>query len=421
MVIVMKKSTSFTDFEKPPLWTKIANVAGKWLRLAGIMPDSFNVNSLMSKAIKNTGLKDFGPTSFREGLDKLIESLNREANLNTVGRIAIKTMLLNSLEVRLKAKQWINEHPEVVEEQIEKPFFIVGLPRTGTTILSFLLDMDPENRSLVHWQASSPVPPPELSTVNEDPRIESSIKRLRLFESVIPNIQSIHHMAATIPTECIELFLHEFMQPAFGMFAIVNDYAEWFKDADMESTYNYHKLILQILQSRLPTETWSLKAPMHIWMLNDLYKVYPDARIIFTHRDLQKVIPSVCSLMLTFRKSFSDYVDTIDIGEKVMIWFKRGVTKAMEFEDEQANHNISHLQYNNFIMEPIKTVEEIYAHFGKKVRPLHKKKMQAWLKFNPKDKHGKHNYSLSDYGLTADQVKEEFKEYITRYNIPLEE
>ena len=421
MVILMKKSNSFTDFTKPPLWTKIVNEAGKWLRLAGIMPNSFKVSSLKSKAIKKTGLKDFGPDSFRKGLDKLVASINRESNLNTIGRLAIKTMLLNSLEVRLKTRQWVKEHPEVVEEQIEKPFFIVGLPRTGTTILSFLLEMDPENRSLVHWQAHSPVPPPELATINEDPRIADSVKKLKLFEKIVPNIQAVHPIGATIPTECIDLFLHEFMQPMFGMFAVVNDYAEWAREADMENTYNYHKLFLQILQSRIPTKTWSLKAPMHLWMLNNLYKTYPDARIIFTHRDLQKVIPSVCSLMLTFRKSFSDYVDTIDIGEKVMTWFKRGTTKAMEFEDRQANHNICHLQYSNFIKEPIKTVEYIYTHFGKKVRPLHKENMQAWLKFNPKNKHGEHSYSLSDYGLTADQVKEEFKDYIARYNIQIEE
>ncbi len=417
--MLMKKSLFSTDPTRP-LWTTVINEAGKWLRLVGITPNSLNVKSLMSKAKKKTGLKDFGPDSFREGLDRLVASINRESNLNTIGMITIKTMLLNSLEVRLRTQQWMKEHPEVVEEQIEKPFFIVGLPRTGTTILSFLMEMDPENRSLVHWQAHSPVPPPELATINEDARIAASARNLKLFEKIVPDIQSVHPIGATIPTECIDLFLHEFMQPMFGMFAVVNDYAEWAREANMESTYNYHKLFLQILQSRVPTETWSLKAPMHLWKLDNLYKAYPDARIIFTHRDLQKVIPSVCSLMLTFRKSFSDYVDTTDIGEKVMTWFKRGTTKAMEFEDRQTNHNICHLQYSEFIKEPIKTVENIYSHFGKEVRTLHKKNMQAWLKFNPKNKHGRHDYSLSDYGLNPDQIKEQFKDYIARYNIPLE-
>ena len=416
----MKKSSSFTD-SPPPLWITVVNEVGKWLHRAGFTQNSFNVNTLMSKAEKKTGLNDFGSDSFREGLDKLVASINKEANLNTIGRIAIKTMLLNSLKVRLRTQHWMKEHPEVVEEQIDKPFFIVGLPRTGTTILSFLMEMDPGNRSLVHWQAHSPVPPPELATINEDARIADSAKKLKLFEKIVPNIQTIHPIGATIPTECIDLFLHEFMQPMFGMFAVVDDYAEWAREADMESTYNYHKLFLQILQSRVPTQTWSLKAPMHLWNLDNLYKTYPDAKIIFTHRDMQKVIPSVCSLMLAFRKSFSDYVDTIDIGERVIAWFKRGTTKAMEFEDRQSKHNICHLQYSEFIKEPIKAIENIYAHFGKKVQTLHKRNMQAWLKFNPKNKHGKHSYSLSDYGLSTDQVKEEFKDYIARYNIPLEE
>ncbi len=406
---------------KRPLWTRLVNAPGKLASIFGSAQSSINVKALMAKASKRTGLNDFGSDTFREGLNVLVDSINRESRLHTIGRIGISGMLVNSLEVRLKAQHWVKEHPEVLDEQIEKPFIIVGLPRTGTTILSFLLDMDPENRSLVHWQAQDPVPPPELASMNEDPRIMEAAKKLKMLNRVLPNFRAIHPIEATMPTECIELFSHEFKQPMYSMFGVVHSYVEWFKQTDMESAYRYHKFLLQILQSRVPTQTWSLKAPLHLWLLDVVEKVYPDARVIITHRDLQKVIPSVCSLVKAFRSCFSDRIDTSDIGDEIMTRFKRGVEKAMEYEDGPGNLEIYHLQYNDFIKDPVNAVSKIYENFGLEPRPLHKKNMEAWMKFNPKNKHGKHSYSLSDYGLTSPQVKDTFKEYAARYNIPLED
>lgn len=412
------KDVSATLKPDHPFYFKLANLMGKPLGNLVFSNFRLNVDHMMSKACKKTGLKDFGQDTFLEGFEVLINSINNEANLTNVGEVAMHIILLNSLVVRLDVEEWIKKHPEALEERIEKPFMIAGLPRTGTTILSFLLEMDPENRSLMHWEAENPAPPPHLATVGEDPRITKCVKRLKLLEQVAPLFQTVHPMSATIPTECVMLFAHEFKNPFFSMLADMPSYLKWLKGTNVESAYEYHKQILQILQYSIPVETWSLKSPAHIFRLETLVKTYPDIRLIITHRDIQKVVPSTCSLIGCFRRGFSSQVNMDDIGEEVVSKFKDGLENLIDFDNKQQGKGLFHLQYYEFIKDPIEAVHEIYNHFDKQVSPLHEKKMRAWLKFNPQNKHGKHKYVLEDFGLTPEKVEEAFGHYRSRYNIP---
>lgn len=420
---MLPKSNKEASNSKPqhPLSFKALNILGKYF-FGDIFASKYllNVDSLMSKARGKTGLNDFGPDTFYKSFEMLINSLNRDAKLTTVGQITIHIILLNSLIVRLKTQQWVKEHPEVLEEEIEKPFLITGLPRTGTTILSFLMEMDPENRSLLHWQADNPVPPPQLATMAEDPRIYKCVKNLKLLEKVIPGYQAIHPMSATIPTECIQLMSHEFKNPFFAMLANISGYLDWIKDVDLVQSYLYHKLLLQILQSRVPVQTWALKSPVHCFRLKTLLQVYPDVRLIFTHRNPQKVIPSICSLITTFRSGLSDHVNPIDIGKDAIKLYQAASQKLMTLEKDFPNNNFYHLGYSRFMKDPIDALRGIYAHFGKEVKPLHEKNMQAWVKFNPKDKHGYHKYTLKDFGLTPELIEEEFGDYRKFYDIPFD-
>lgn len=415
-----KNSKDVVSTHRPehPLYIKLANMPGKSLARIIFSKYRLDVDFMMSKACKMTGLNDFGKNSFAKGFEVLINSLNSEANLTNAGQIAMHIILLRSLIVRLEVEEWVKENPEVHDEQIVKPFMIAGLPRTGTTILSFLLEMDPGNRSLMHWEAESPAPPPQLATVGVDNRITKCVKRLKLLEDVVPGFQAVHPMGAAIPTECIMLLAHEFKNPFFSMLAYVPSYLSWLKETCMESAYDYHKLALKILQFAIPVETWSLKSPAHIFRLDTLIRTYPDIRLIITHRDIQKVVPSTCSLLACFRRGLSEHVDYNGIGEEVVEKFKDGLKNLMNFDGSQVKNKPFHLQYNEFIKDPIEAVHKIYSYFDKQVTPLHEKKMLAWLKFNPQNKHGRHNYSLSDFGLTPEMVEEEFGEYRAHYNIP---
>ena len=394
-----------------PFAFKVVNFLGKIFDNKGRLINLLHVDSMINKACKKTGLNDFGPDTFSEGFQTLINSLNEEGKLTTVGRIALHKILLNSLMVRLRIYDWVKEYPDVLNEQIEKPFINAGLPRSGTTILSFLMDMDPENRSLLQWESQNPVPPPQLASAGEDPRIFKAVKVMKLFKKMVPDFQAIHPINATMPTECTNLFAHEFLMPFSILAASIPSYLDWFKGVDMEPGYKLHKLILKILQNTIPVETWSLKSPMHIYRLETLLKTYPDARLIISYRDPKKVIASTCSLMANFRRGLCAHVDLNKVGLETVSIIKDFFEKIEKFDSEYSGSNCYRVQYNEFIKDPIGAVHEMYNFFGKKVSPLHEKRMYAWLKFNPQDKHGRHKYSLMDFGLSPDDVDEQFGKY----------
>ncbi len=410
----MKRNTK----SRRPLSYSILNVAGKVLIGSCLIKKFLDVDLLLKKACEKSDLNDFGPDSFREGLGLLVESLNREAKLNPIGQYSLYLILLNSLIVRLKTQDWLKSNPEVVTDRVESPFIILGMPRTGTTLLSFLLEMDPENRSLLMWESEDPAPPPQIGGEEDLLRIRAYSDKVKMFKKNIPGFEAIHPIGATLPTECIMLLGHEFKNVFFTLFANIPTYREWFMGADALSAYKYHKLILQILQSSTPAQSWSLKSPAHLFNLQTLLDVYPDAKLIFTHRDPRKVISSFCSLTAVTRRGFSDEVDPIGIGSEALNTISEGVKRAMDFEKKGADNRFFHLEFAKFMSNPIDAVKELYRRFGKEVRPLHEKRMRAWIKFYPRNKYGSHSYSLSDYGLTTEKVEEAFGEYRAQYNIP---
>jgi hypothetical protein len=189
---------------------RLLNAVGEGAGRLGLRWPSFDTERLIDEARRSTGLDDFGDASFREGLTVLAGSLEDEADLSPLGRVVVRGQLLANLVTRLRVIDWAKRHPEVREEGVERPWVVLGLPRTGTTLLSFLLDLDPLNRSLLAWEAESPVPPPELATVAEDPRVAETAKRLREGDRAMPWLPAMHPMGATLPTECVTLFMLDF-------------------------------------------------------------------------------------------------------------------------------------------------------------------------------------------------------------------
>ena len=188
------------------------------------------------------------------------------------------------------------EHPEVHHERIDSPWIIVGLPRTGTSVLSMLLGLDPVARPLLQWEAAHPIPPPTLEEADEDPRIAQTAKELDGLMKLNPPLKAMHPFGATLAQECVSLFMYDVRTLALETQAHVPSYARWLEEADMAPAYAQHRLALQTLQSRQPTERWILKTPNHLWHLEALLAAYPDARIIWTHRDPGPVVTSLASL-----------------------------------------------------------------------------------------------------------------------------
>ncbi|HEV3132961.1 MAG TPA: sulfotransferase, partial [Acidimicrobiales bacterium] len=240
------------------------NAAGSRLARLGLELPSLDPDSVVASAANAAGSDDLGSDSFREPLGVFLDACGTEAELTTFGRILITKMLAGALANRIALQRWVEEHPEVREERIVSPWIIVGLPRTGTSVLSQLLGLDPMARPLLQWEAAHPIPPPTLEGADEDPRIAQTAKEINGLMKLNPPLEAMHPFGATLAQECVALFMYDVRTLALETQAHVPSYARWLEQADMAPAYAQHRLALQTLQSTQPTERWILKTPNHL-------------------------------------------------------------------------------------------------------------------------------------------------------------
>jgi hypothetical protein len=413
------RSYTFRDAGLHSRVLRAVNAAGAALRWVGLELPSLDPDVIASAACQCAGVEDFGDPGWREGLEVLCLALEVEGNLTTFGRIAMRGLITNALETRLRLVDWAARHPEVREEKIERPWVVVGLPRTGTTLLSLLLALDPEVRPLLHWESASPVPPPDLATHAEDPRIASAAKQVAQLEALNPAIRAMHPMGATIATECVGFLFLDLRSLLIETQAHIPSYGRWLEKAEMRGAYAMHRLALQVLQSRIPTPVWSLKTPQHLWSLDTLLEFYPDARIVWTHRDPAKVVTSVASLNTSLQRLNVRSNDPVAIGSDWNDKLHLAVTRGIEFDRRQNGKDwCHHLQYADLMADPIATVRALYAHFRAQVSPLHTRRMEVWMRDRHQEVHGRHVYDPADFGLTVAGIAERYAEYRQRFAVP---
>lgn len=380
-----------------------------------------DVDELLADARDQARLFDFGPPTFREGLERLVEALEGEAGLSPFGRMAFRQQLLGLLVNRLRVRDWQKKHPVLDYERIVAPIVVLGLPRTGTTLVSFLLDQDPMNRSLLAWEAANVAPPPTIADRWEDDRLVAAIRSDHRRRRLAPHLQAMHPMSPTIPTECVTLLAGEFTSVHFETVALVQSYGEWVRDVDMVGAYEFHRLQLQILQSAVPVERWALKTPVHTWYLEALHTVYPDARLVWCHRDPVVTVASTASLVTALQSTHSDDVSPSDVGAAWRDKCLHAVTTGSEARDRLGlDGSIFDLQYAELVDDPVGAVERIYQHFGLELSELGRRRMQAWLEARPQDTFGRHRYGLADFGLDERDLRGVFSDYLTRYEVPTE-
>jgi len=264
---------------------------------------------LIDSARARAGVDDLGEDSWREGFAVLIRSLENEAALNGLGEEVIGGQLVGYLVNRLEVERWYRLHPEIDAEEIVAPLFGLGLPRTGSTALSFLVSMDPGRRFLRTWEAGQPCPPPDSATEHADPRIAETQAGLDVQTQVFPDFAGMLPTSATGPQECLLLLALGFRSQVFEGMARIPSYTDWLLSCDMEPAYRYHRRVLQLLQWRCPPRKWWLKTPSHMLAIEALDRVYPDARFVMTHRDVAAVLPSVAALMATLSGALTHQPD----------------------------------------------------------------------------------------------------------------
>jgi len=367
--------------------------------------------ALMDAAAKKTGLTDFGEESFRTGLDVLTASLREEARLTFLGKVAAKSRLTALLEQRL---QLVAAKHLYDGEQVTRPVFVLGLPRTGTTVLYGMLAANPALRSPSSWEVSRPFPAP----VGEDAdRIRASQKDLDGFRRLAPGIDQIHPMGPDLPQECLAMQAPSFSSYEFVTTFPVPSYWEWLRQQDMAPAYAFEKEFLKHLQSGGKRgEHWVLKTPCHLMWLGALLEVFPDALLVHTHRDPTTVLASVSSLMSTIRSAVSDHVDPVAIGREQLDAWSWGMQRVMEVRDRLPADRVVDVQFEDTVAHPVETVEKVYAHLGLDYTPAVAEGVQAYLAANPRDKHGTHTYTLAEFGLDQAEVEAAFTTYNERFS-----
>lgn len=302
---------------------------------------------------------------------------------------------------------------------------MTGLPRTGTTLLHNLLSQDPANRTLRLWEILNPSPPPELQNRDSDPRIEKANNSVVRLNSLAPRLASAHYLHPTRPEECNSLFEHDFVSIIFELHANIPTYSKWLESQNMLSNYRYYRKQLQLLSWRCPAvgagsledNRWVLKAPAYLLFLDALLAVFPDACIVQNHREPLQVLPSLCSLSAMMRGLNTDRVDLFALGNYWLNRFVNGALRGMQVRENANPAQFYDLHYQDLLKDPIGAVRQIYQYFGYPFSELHESNMKQWLAENPQHKHGIHRYSLEQFGLEPNLVKERFAQYRHKFNL----
>jgi hypothetical protein len=377
--------------------------------------------SLLDEACRNTGLSDFGEDGWRDHFRVLLDAIDKEAQLHFVGRVLTRSEFLIYLEARLRIVDWCKRQPEVLDEKVKKPIIIMGFGRSGTTILFEVLSQDPQFRVVKKWEAMFPCPPPEEATYLTDPRIEMTEKVSAFSENIIPEFKAMHKVGGNLPVESVEFVYLTFLSEVYPIAFQVPSYARYLATQDMRYCFEWQKKILQLLQSRYSAGHWLMKGPSHLPYLAEFLDVYPDAKIIFTHRDPIVSADSVVSLQGTLYwwrtnnpwgdGSFDDWAFA---ESRAKVW--DGIIDGIE-NGKISKNNIANFQYNQFMEDPIASIRKIYAELDMTLTPAVEEKMRAYLAARPQEKFGKHQYDSAPAEVIAAE-RRVYQRYQNFFNVP---
>jgi len=398
-----------------PYYIKVFNRMGRSLQRRGFSRPQLCPEALLAHARRRTGLTDFSDESFRPGLEKLCESLNMEAALSQVGRIAAWFNLLDSLCVRLSMVNYRKIRPEIARETIAQPLIILGLPRTGTTILYELLAQDPAHRSPASWEVARPIPPAQENNYLSDPRIRRVDLLLSLAEKLAPGLRSVHAIGAQLPQECVYILASHFISEQFGFMYNIPGYRDWALEQDMTGAYRWHANFLQHMQVDFHRERWVLKTPPHVAYLKYLLAQYPDALLVWTHREPLAAITSFASLASTLRAGFSDDIDPKKIGPREAAHFSKMLAQGVAQRKQLDTGQFFDVSFDSICTDPMAVVRNIYDFFGLVLGGEAERRMSRYLQMRPRHLFGEHKYSVEDFGLADPKYGELFSDYRDLY------
>ena len=410
-----------TNYRNPyrPLPVRALNSAARLGAKLGLSGE-LRADRLIDRARRKTGLGDFGDGGWREALEILLESINREAGLTFTGRLIQQGRLAGALVHRLRAQALLSKHPEILDIDLGRIIMITGLQRTGTTLLHRLLHAHPHIKGITGAEALEPAPK-AASANSTKKRGEMRAKAAqRLISWLSPDFQAIHPIDHAAPEEDVILLDLGFMSQTPEAIMHVPSFSLWLEQQDHTESYRYFRKLLQILSWQWPTRNWVLKTPHHLEYLNVFHKVFPEATVVQTHRDPRKTLPSFCSMVAHGRALFSDQVDPHEIGRHWRAKTRRMVDLAIEHRSRMNPDAIADVSFYELMDNPMEQFRRVCRQARIDCSDEAVTKGENFLRLNQRNRFGRHAYDMADFGLSEAMIDDSFSGYRQQYDIPIE-
>ena len=381
------------------------------------LPGKLTADSILGSAKKQTGLSDWGDEAFRVALDELLTHM-RSAPLSSLGRTNAYLSLVQAASNRLNIAEYFKTHPQTHDATIKRPIFILGFPRTGTTLLQNLLALNPGRRALHFWELLQPVPVHSDPAIDEKKRLKSAKRLLSFAYLIAPEMKYVHEIRADTAEECWPLFSNTFAVMNYDLQSAITGVGDWLMEADMTGPYREYRQQLQLISQTRPGVDFVLKCPEHLWFLDALLEVFPDACIVWTHRDPVASVASYCSLISLNQRMLYGKFDPLPIGKHITQRFEQGVARAMAARAAKGRpEQFFDVPFQDLVQDPISMVHQIHQHFEIPIPEGMDTAMDSWLNNGRADKRGQHQYSAERYGLDIEAIHTQYAEYIERYSI----
>jgi hypothetical protein len=379
-----------------------------------------NADEIIAEAERKVGIAD--PEAFvRRNLERLVTALGRTFPMSAEGEARVREMLLIDSVNRLESLKWLGDHPEIGDEPIEAPVFLMGLPRSGTTYFQYLFDRDRRFRLIRTWESIMPSPPPGSDPASVTARRAAWIE-MQKARGHFEGFEALHLYDEDGSDEC-----HAFLEQSYGAAGLQNLYRvpEYFDylldEADLEGTYRVHRRQLQALQWRSERKPWALKYPNHVLAMDEILRVYPGARMVMTHRDPLQTLASICKMTAGLRGTRSaGPVDPHEVGRDMLHFIARHVDRIMAFDAGPKGDRVVHVDYYALVADPVRALREIHRQLGIDTPEEVAAAVGSWHAANPKNARGRNDYALAQYGLDEAAVAGRFEAYMARFAIPRE-
>lgn len=383
----------------------------------GTRPALPRADELLELALKRGKRRDFADRSFIRPFERLLEACRAEADLSLFGVRALRVDFLRLLRNLLHFEEFEEACPSVLSRPIEAPVFITGMPRSGTTFLHRLILQDPNTTAPRLFQLVYP----QMSRAG---RLETALRKrwvsfqLALFGMLAPEFNALHPVAVDAPEECTDITAHVFQSLRFETTYRVPSYGSWLQHSGLLHAYRFHRRFLQHLDAQLPGHRWVLKSPDHVFALDDLRKVYPDAHLVFIHRDPVRVLASVTKLTEVLRRPFARSIDRVELGRHVSASWMDAAQRMSTLPARSGS--VLHLHYRQMISSPLDAVRTVYRHCGLVLAAEAEARMRSWLSTSVNVSRPRRNYKLAEFGLDPDQLRERFAGYMDTFGIEIE-